>query len=241
MTEHINLKEFCENGGDVMLKTDAEDYLRNQSKKRVAGETLQKGEKNALQELYERVEKESYQASINNSETNYENAVQDELNWLLSHKDIADAVEDLKNGEKHAKNALYGFVRSRRIDESMYRELIKRYYKSNAHKKTRYKANVRKKRKERTWTYNGIPLSKSTLLRALLWTSIIVAIFISANSITVVKDNFITSTAFGYTTFMAFLYYYAYRENERENEELKNKIKRLENESAKAQNNSPQE
>ncbi len=93
----------------------------------------------------------------------------DEVEYLLLNKDISDAVEDLKNGKKHAKRNLYKFVYFRRINERMYKELVKRFYK----------VNVRKKKKE-LWLF-GYPIKDYVPI--LFFFSIIGAIGIILTSI----------------------------------------------------------
>ena len=59
----------------------------------------------------------------------------DRIEYLLLDKDIADAVEDLKNGKRKSKSNLYKFVVFRRMSKEDYKEIVERYYKVNARNK----------------------------------------------------------------------------------------------------------
>lgn len=61
----------------------------------------------------------------------------DRVEWLLSHQDIAYAVEELKNGKRNAKRELYKFVAYRRMSKQEYKEIVKRYNKVNINKNKR--------------------------------------------------------------------------------------------------------
>jgi hypothetical protein len=59
----------------------------------------------------------------------------DRVEYLIRQIDIADAVEDLKNGKRNAKRNLYKFVYFRRMSKHDYKEIVKRYNKVNIRKK----------------------------------------------------------------------------------------------------------
>ena len=58
----------------------------------------------------------------------------DRVEYLSHQPDIAEAVEDLKNGKRNAKRNLYKFVYFRRMSKRDYKEIVKRYNKVNIHK-----------------------------------------------------------------------------------------------------------
>lgn len=65
----------------------------------------------------------------------------DRVEYLSYQLDIADAIEDLKNGKKHAKRNLYRFVYGRRMSKQDYKEIVKRYNKVNIPNKFIYYLN----------------------------------------------------------------------------------------------------
>lgn len=65
----------------------------------------------------------------------------DRVKYLSSQLDIADAIEDLKNGKRHAKRNLYRFVYGRRMSKQDYKEIVKRYNKLNVTNKFVYYLN----------------------------------------------------------------------------------------------------
>ena len=58
----------------------------------------------------------------------------DRVKYKVAQPDIAEAVEDLKNGKRYAKRKLRHLVDIRRIDKYEYKEIIKRYNKINVRK-----------------------------------------------------------------------------------------------------------
>lgn len=147
----------------------------------------------------------------------------DEVKYLLLHKDIADAVEDLKNGKKHSKRNLYKYVYLRRIDERMYKELLKRFYKVNVRKK--------KAKKETRYLW-GVPLTKETLYTAIYIIAFIISGCIFIDSIIIINNSIWFECSAGFLILSTFLYIYSknciVEDKDREIADLKQEVRKLE-------------
>lgn len=134
----------------------------------------------------------------------------DRVEYLSSQLDIADAIEDLKNGKRHAKRNLYKFVYYRRMNKQDYKEIVKRYNRSNIPKKI-------------------ICLRNFTAI--IFFFSIITAISIILDAIK--KPNYLITGTVAYLLLTFFLYHYSNTSNienkDIEVANLKQEIKKLEN------------